>query len=597
MSRKSVALLVTSLVWVACVPLLGDGNVLARAQQPEKPAPPKEKKTNDTRMGNVRIFGYDKTQLTLDQGTNLRLTGPKTTIEVIDKQNKARLIIHAEEVQARKEKSGSAMVELRQNVRYTLSQTTPKGEEQTVEGTAGRASYSEKDKQVILTDGIQATLTDTGQFTAPATLRTYQVTVEMSESPYRYTIEGDAAVNDIQFAPKPKPTSEKKDKSKTVPVSSVHVLGFRSGEFQINKEGHYNGPNTTLEISNPADKVEARFQSETAKATFNEKGILETASASGKVRYHISQPAPKKEGEPTKEVSLQSLDGSCNTLNYNLKDKQIALKQVVKARIVDTESLLEPARLSADFVTVYTEKPFRYEVSGDPARTLFRFTPRPRPTDETIDKANSPKPNRAPNTKPDAVIAEKGEATGTPNKPFPLGTITLRGFESGTFAVGTEIKVVGDKTTFQTEDKKEKTSTLLQASRFTTTFAEDKTIQQAEALGNVRFSISRPSAKGDTQETAKGATTKAVLTNGAKAQDILIQGPFRVQVTSPEDLEEPADVVGPDKQDTLTVHLSGRKIRYDWETPNNTAYISFVPKEVAQKPDEKKPPAPGKKKG
>ena len=93
---------------------------------------------------------------------------PRSTFP--DKQSGARLILHADYIRLTDQaKPDIARAQMRGNVRYTLTQSTPLGERR-VTGTAGMGDYRRASHKIVLSEGVLSELIDP-RLDGPGTLR------------------------------------------------------------------------------------------------------------------------------------------------------------------------------------------------------------------------------------------------------------------------------------------------------------------------------------------------------------------------------------------------------------------------------------------
>lgn len=550
---------------------------LCRAQTKKAPTPPTPKGVGsarpaqkpaqasgpiETQIGDVKISRPSAIHSRL--GIETTISGPNTLITVPDKRNHTTLRLHADTIEIRQDKGNIAgMIDLTGHVRYTIIRTPPGEKRQTVEGTAGHGLYRRATQRIALTEGVHTTLTDPAHLSGPGTLRAGSVSVDMSATPYVYTVEGDPDTNDIQFSPLP-PASEKAAPH-TVRIRDVHVFGFRDGTFQMGEHAQFRGAETTLEASDPAEKAQARLKAEQAEAVFGgQPSTLQRAEATGNVRYTIERPNPSGSG-------VQTIEGHCGRAIYEPQKDLLELTEGVQALVTSPDVLEGPARVSADRVVAHITPPYRYEISGAPQHTRLEFAPRPRATT------------------PQAAGAK-------PAAKFGVGTIVIAAFDRGTFAPGKEIVFDGGDTTFDTADKQAGTTAHLQAGHVVATYAADGTISRADATGNVHYHLERPAPDGKSRQMVRGTAARLALINTPDSRQIEVYGPMHAEVTDPEHLVGPGRIDGAEG-DSLRLNLAASLNEFDIDSPRQTATIQFVPRETSQEsaPSPPTPPAPAKK--
>ncbi len=433
-----------------------------------------------------------------------------------------------------------------------------------VEGTAGHAAYQRATRHVTLSDGVNATLTDSAHLNGAGVIKGASAVIDTSVSPYRYTVQGGGS-GDIRFTPRQN-SPNKAGGAKSLNAGQVHIYGFDSGGFQVGETAQFRGPNTTAEFDNPTDKTHGQFRAETITASFTaDRSTLSRAEATGNVRYDIQRPAP--------DGSLQTLNGTSSRAAYDTGNSTIVLEGAVSANITDPATLLKPAHVSADrVVATLDEKGIatRYEITGLPAHTSLRFTPKPR-----------------------AEAAQTAADTTRP-KVFPLGDVEVARFNSGVFEPGKTLTFRGAETIFGTLDRNSRTRTRFQAGNVVATFADNQNIGRIEASGDVHFHVEQPALTTATQgggtDSVTGTATSATFVNSAQTREVTVHGPLQAAVRSPSSLEGPGTISG-EQGDTLRLNLAVTPYEFDIDSPQQTATIVFEPRTQEQAA----PAPPGKR--
>jgi hypothetical protein len=275
------------------------GTASARHTSPPKAAPPKTE-TKRVTIGDVQVSGY--TLLRTAPGfKGIRLTGPKTLIVVPDKKTNSTLRLHADDIQTQAEKGDTfAVVTMRGNVRYTITRQTQTGTS-TVEGTAAQGTYRRTARQIELSGGVRAVVTDEAHLSGPAVIRAARVSADLAAAPVRYEVSGPAEANDIRFTPRQANSAPPAGATRRrVQIGEVHLYNYRTGVFQVGELARFEGPDSTVDVRDAAGKTQARLLADRIEAGFSPTGsALRRADAAGNVRYRAERPAPSGTGTQT----------------------------------------------------------------------------------------------------------------------------------------------------------------------------------------------------------------------------------------------------------------------------------------------------------
>ena len=351
-------------------------------------------------FGDITFVDADKWNVDLGKGTT-HWVGAHTEIEVPDKASKSVLYVHADDILgSRVGKMNIGLIVLSGNVRYRLVQKSDAGD-RVLEGTAGHAELRRATKLMEFTGGVHTKLTDAEQFRGPATLRTGSLTVAMETKPFRYSLEGVAANNDIQFTPQQaaasktdsKPASKADGKpAPPTPLGTFHAYGFRSGDLQIGEAIHLQGAGTTCEFASPDEKTAWRLQGEQLEGEFvPKKSEIQRATVTQNVRYHVSQPSKDKKTQTT-------VDGTAPQASYvrTQAGQETVVHGPLTMNLDDLQHLAKPAVMTAGQRALLTVKKSGESLSWeliDPDHTqTLQFEPKPFDLEETKPAA-PPKPN------------------------------------------------------------------------------------------------------------------------------------------------------------------------------------------------------------
>jgi hypothetical protein len=345
----------------------------------KRQAPPQDQKeVKKMQLGDLKIDAFSKFEGVLGSPA-FRFRGPNTEIEMPDKASKSILYVHADDIQGSSVgKSNSiSLITLEGNVRYRVVQQSDQGP-RVLEGTAGHAVLRRSVQKMEFTGGVRTKLTDPTQFSGPATLRTGSLTVEMDAKPYRYTLEGAAATNDIQFTPLQTPTPKKGEKpGAAVPVGTIHISRFRSGDLQFGQAIHLKGAGTTCAFAGADSKTAWNLQGEQFEAEFvPDTSDFQRATVMDNVKFHLTQPSA--DGKST-----TGADGSAQQSSYvRTKDGQeLVTHGPLRVNLLDTEHFAEPGLITAEKSATLSLKKAGDSLSyalDDPKQTAkIRIVPKP----------------------------------------------------------------------------------------------------------------------------------------------------------------------------------------------------------------------------
>jgi lipopolysaccharide export system protein LptA len=554
-------------------------------RQPSAPAKPiTQNETKRFTIGeDIVVTGYTSGGGKLDlSSTHLR--GPNTRIEITEKKTRSKVLLHGDDIDASNiSKPQAFTAEMRGNVRYTLTQQTREGE-RIIKGTAGKAVFHRTNQKIDLTGGVSVDLTDP-RLIGPGILKAGKIVIDISKSPYHYTVEGDDSVNDLKFTPRRVAKKEDKPGSDSS-FGPVHIHHYDTGEFQVGKLARFEGAGTTADLEALPKKTQAQLKAPHMEAIFDDSGAqLLRTEATGGVHYDIARMVAKHEGEGE---TRQQIVGTGGKAIYDVEKGRVDLLEEVEATLIDPETLLGPAKLSAAGVVVYSG-PIHYEFTGSNGHSRIQLTPRPPKAKPAavkaeVQKAEAAKPEAR---KPDAAQADKPAVI-----PFMMGTITLTGFQTGRYDPGKQIVFHGPSLLMETKDAATKSESSLHAHHFVADFAADGAIAKAEATQEVRYFLQHPAPGGMTLQSLKGTATLAAFIREEKSGSIKLKGPLETEYSDPANLEGPAHITG-QKGDTLTLNLTNRE--FDFDSPDGTFILTAIPKETAPKTEQKPDDKPKKK--
>ncbi len=324
----------------------------ALAPRKQAAAPPAQGELPKTQIGDLTISKSLKSEVVLGTGA-LRWLGPNTEIEVPDKASDSVLYVHADDIQAsRVGKVQIGLITLSGNVRYRLVQQSDQGE-RLLEGTAGHAEVRRVVRRIEFTGGVRVRLTEKARFSSPATLRTGALTLAMDAKPFHYTLNGAAGANDIQFTPlQAAPVKAGAKPKGPIPLGTIHLYGFRTGDLQFGKAVHLQGAGTACEFASPDDKTSWKLQGEQFEGEFvPDSSDLERATVTQKVHFHLMQPSADAK-------SKTIADGTCRQASYVRSDEgqELVAHGPLNIDFTDPQHFEEPMTLTAESSATLTVK-------------------------------------------------------------------------------------------------------------------------------------------------------------------------------------------------------------------------------------------------
>ena len=537
------------------------------------PAPAQEKDNLETQYGDIHITRARKLKGKGDF-SGVQIIGPQTLVTVPYPRSHSELVLHADDIVTRAEGGDQfAHATLTGNVRYTMTQNVSKGVTRVVTGTAERAIFNHKMQRIEMDGSVQVNLTDPERLAAPGTIRAGRAVVEMDKSPYLYTLTGNSAANEITFTPKadtPKPG----EKQKANGVGAVRVSGYDKGTFQVGQNAHFEGDNTTAEMTGKDELSRAEIRAETFDADFTAaRSALKIAKAEGKARFHISRPAAVRGKNAPQNDDIA---GHCDAIEYDAAAAKFTLIDHVDADILAPGTLTSPAKIKVDRLIAHVAAPYSYELKSAAQDSLIRFTPVP--SAPLAPKTN----NSAP--KPDAPA---------PKLRLAVGAVTISRFDYGNYQPGKSLSltVAQGKVRFQSDDAATQTSSYFLARAVTADIAATNQVTAAKAAGEVEFRVRQAVPDTKIAQAVEGTAPEILFVGGADERSMTMPGPFHVIIADPSHLVQPGNITGA-TGDKLIVTLTGTTYNYELQSDKETAQVDLVPI-----PREKKPanPAPAKK--
>lgn len=304
------------------------------------------------------------------------------------------------------------------------------------------------------------------------------------------------------------------------------------------------GANTEIEVPDKASKSVMVVHADDIQASRVGKSEYGLITLSGNVRYRVVQQS--SEGE-------RVLEGTAGHAEVRRTAKRMEFTGGVRAKLTDAAHFSGPAILRTGSLIVAMDKqPYRFNLQGSAAENDIRFTP--------LQSA-------PPKTTGGKAVA-----------PAPLGGIHIYAFRSGDLQFGEAIHLRGAGTTCEFASPDEKTVWRLQGEQFEGEFVPGTSdLQRATVTQNVRFHVTQPSTDKKTKTTADGKAPQASYVRTEAGQEMIVHGPFTINFTDPEHLEEPM-LLTAEQSSTLSVKKSGDSLSYSLDDPNHTQKFHIVPK-------------------
>jgi lipopolysaccharide export system protein LptA len=304
---------------------------------------------NRTPYGTTHIFGYQSGSIQIGKGQagqSARFSGPGTTIAIANATDIRRGTFQAERITASFAEDGSVrQAEAAGSVRYHVERPLPNSSEtQVITGTAGRATYNADEALIRLTGGVQAEIAAPDVLQSPAQVRAGRVLVKTAQ-PFRYEVSGGAATNLFRFTPRrPEETPEPgKPALRKFDVGTVTVRQFERGVFEAGKEVVFAGSQMTFQTADEQAKTSLLLAAPRVAATFSEKNVLESAQATGSVRFQVRQPSASGK-------TMQSVQGTARAAQFTntAQTKLITVQGPWRAVVNAPEYLKEPAKTTGE---------------------------------------------------------------------------------------------------------------------------------------------------------------------------------------------------------------------------------------------------------
>lgn len=500
---------------------------VVRAMQPQE-------ETRRLTFGDVQVVNFLRVSGNINR--EIRLIGPKTVVTVPEKSSRSTLVFHADTILFRREKQDvSDLIDMRGNLRYTVTQKDPDGTERVLEGTAVAGTYRRAEQKVELRGNVDARLTDPVRLRRPATLRAERITVQIGVTPFQYQLAGNSS-SEVRFAPRT-------EASGSTHVEEVRLARFREGVFQPGRQATFFGPETRVEIDQSDGR--ARFAAERIVLAFeSDDRTVARATGEGHVQARVER--SRGTGAP------ETVEGRCERAVFLAREAQVFLKGKVDLTLISAEVLQGPGHLLAEQVAFTIRRPYHYTVSGSPERARLVFTPRP--------------------------PASSRSGASSQNH-FVFGTITIEAFERGEFVPGEKALFTGAGLLFRSEDLQARSAARVRCQQVHARFVNEEVISTAELTGGVTFDVERVDPLSGKPQAVRGKAERALFRNTAQAREVQLAGPLEVEITDEAALAAPGVIRDPGAS-RLTLDLSQDLLTFDIESVQATGEIRFQPRDV-----------------
>ncbi|MCS6775519.1 MAG: hypothetical protein RMJ43_05945 [Chloroherpetonaceae bacterium] len=485
-------------------------------------------------FGDVQVVHFQRVSGNINR--EIRLVGPKTVVTVPEKSSRSTLVFHADTILFRKEKQDvSDFIDMRGNLRYTVTQKDPDGTERVLEGTAVAGTYRRVEQKIELRGDVDARLTDPARLRRPATLRAERIAVQIGVTPFQYQLTGNSN-SEVRFAPRT-------EASGTPRVEEVRLARFREGVFQPGRQAAFSGPETRIEIDQSDGR--ARFEAERITLAF-ESDDRTVARATGEGRVQARVERSRGTGAP------ETVEGQCERAVFLAREAQVLLKGRVDLTLLSAEALQGPGRLLAEQVAFMTGRPYHYTVSGSPERSRLVFTPR-------------------------SPVSPGSDAS--PRSRFAFGTITIESFERGEFVPGEKALFTGTGLFFRSEAPDAGSAARVRCQQVVARFLNEEVVSTAELTGGVTFDVQRVDPLSGRPQAARGKAERATFRNTAQAREVQLTGPLEVEIIDEVALAAPGVIRDPGAS-SLTLDLSQDLLTFDIESAQATGEIRFQPRDA-----------------
>jgi hypothetical protein len=531
------------------------------------PTPPKG--VTKTTYGDVTLEKFDSVKGNF-KFTGLVVVGKDSLITVPYPRSNSTLKLHANSITTKKRgEDYFAETDMTGNVRVTITQRLKSGKERILQSTSQSGSFRRDAQKIELRGDVRATITDEENLAEPANLRAQVLTVDMRSIPYRYTLSGNEEENEIHFIALSKPTSE----GKQTPPRTVHVKGYQTASFRSADEGIFEGKNTMFAFREADGSTQAQMRAPYIRAVFKgERGSVSYAEITGGANYTVVRSHPNTKAQ-------ERLKGTAEKVLFDPTKDTLTISGGIRATLDAPETLAVPAQLRVEKVTIRTTQLSRYDMEADPKTALFSLTPKQK------DKAPTPKTGEANAENPQEPIVT-----------FQVGTVRVTQFTKGSFEEDKEADFEGNRLLFESREERSNSVARFLTRNIHAEFSKNNLLKSATASGEVEYFFQQvpPPSKEDPKaeplpQVLSGKALKVTATNGTSGQTLEIAGPFRTDIVLPDKLLEPGLITGEAGDRILLTWVEGG-YDFDVTTPNQTAFIRLLPRELAEEQGKEKKP-------
>ncbi len=514
--------------------------------------------------GDVTVERMTSSEVKLNPA-GYKIMGKNSLATIPYKRSNALLKVHADVISTRKIGIDDfAETVLTGNITFTLSQKQKDGSSRSLTGTANQGSLNRTTQKIVLLGNVKAQITDTENLAEPAALNANRIEVDMTSTPYRYTLFGEGGSHEFRLRPKEKANTKSGRKT----TGEIVVHDYDRVEYQSKSDMLFLGTRTVFEYKDTESYVKAHSSHIEAKFD-DESSELQRVEAKGGVQIRTER-TRKSEGD--KQNATEIMEGYATSIVQDVPKQTLTLEGGIHITVTSPDLLAVPAEIVAErlILDIVGKDKRRYQLYANPKTAKLTLQPKP--------KAEAEKPTTSPEN---ALVSS-----------FQLGAISFTQFTYGAWEVGQEIDVRGNRMLFESTDAKSSAGMRFLALHLMTKFSADSSIKSVMAEGNVEYSVQqKPKPTKELKERAlqvvRGNTPRILFTNSNRGenQTAEVQGPFRMEIIAPEKLLEPGVVEGK-TGDSIRLRLLNDSYEFDILSPKETATIRILPIELVDT-DEK----------
>lgn len=505
-------------------------------------APPTSARVSSS-FGDIRISHFAAVKTNLRHLNNFEITGDHIVVETVNPSRPLRfyLVVRGVIGQSVGPKGQYVDADFKGPVQFRVVRQEG-SERRVLEGTAGHAHYNEPSRQLVLSQGISAALTDPVRLEGPATLHVEKAIVATDKSGH-IALQGPADSDSLAFVPKIEPPKGQTLRHK---LGAVQVRGFTSAYVDLPTTLQVEGSPVSMAFSDTVTHAQGTLSARLMKAQFQQNRLANLEGTEG-VQFHITQP------DSQNQTIL--LEGQADAGLYNTQRSLLVL-QNVQGSLQIPQKLQGPALLHLARLEAHFGKTPSYRFLGGPSRDTLTFAPKPSVLSAT--------PNQ-------------------PARPISLGVITVEGFQEGTYVPGKRFLLRGKDLAILTADSESGLRSRIQSELMEGALSSTNEVLRLSTQGPVHCYFERPYHPAEsspqqagpvqnTKETIEATAASLFYINDAQGAQVTMQGPAQITALSPA-LAGPARYIGA-MGDTMTWNLRTDDLVMD--SPQGTARLEAV---------------------